>query len=155
MAIGYVTLEEANEYIATRYTSTSPERQAWDALSDADKQVRLQTSADSIDSMPYPGRKASTTQVGAFPRCPYNTVPIQIKYAQIENAIGVVDEAEQSNAVMYQRMRTFGVSSYSIDDLSETLIQGSSSGEYIVHGITSMKAQTLLKPFLGGAYNIE
>ena len=51
-------------------------------------------------------------------------------------------------------MRAFGVQSYSIDDLSETIVTGSSSGEYAIRGITSPKAQSLLAPFLGGAYRI-
>ena len=35
--IGYVTLEQANEYIATHYISTDNLRVTWEGLNNADK----------------------------------------------------------------------------------------------------------------------
>lgn len=154
MVIGYVTLEEANEYVATHFLLSSKERVAWESLPSDDKAVLLRISAEAIDSIPYPGRKTSATQAGAFPRWPSSEVPQEIKNAQVENAIAATDEQESEYAALYQRMRAFGVQSYSIDDLSETIVTGSSSGEYAIKGITSPKAQSLLAPFLGGAYRI-
>ena len=154
MVIGYVTLEEANDYVATHFTSTSTQRIAWEALSDEDKEVLLRVSAEAIDSIPYPGRKASATQTEAFPRWPQTEVPQAVKHAQVENALIATDEQESEYAAMYQRMRAFGVQSYEIDDLSETIVTGTSSGVYVSKGITSPKAQSLLAPFLGGAYRI-
>lgn len=156
---GYVTIAEADLYINTHYLSTDSIRINWNNLSDEDKEVVLTVSADAIDSLPWPGRKLDPNQERAFPRYPDADVPIFIHEALIENAATVTDSSSSDEALLYQRMWSYGISSYRIGNLSETVgTAGGNSGlnvTMIQNGIVSTKAQALLKPFLGGAYRIE
>ena len=156
---GYATVEQANKYVSKHYISTDPLRTSWNALSDEDKQVILNVSAEAINSLPYPGRKLDPTQENAFPRYPSLLVPTAIIAAQIENAISVSDSSSSEDAALYQRMWSFGIASYSIGNLSESVGNASGgaslSAQMLQNGIYSTKAQALLKPFMGGAYCIE
>lgn len=156
---GYATVEQADIYVAEHYISTDPLRIAWNALSQEDKQVILNVSAEAIDSLPYPGRKLDPTQSNAFPRYPSQQVPAAIIAAQIENAISVSDSSSSEDAALYQRMWSFGIASYRIGNLSESVGNASGgaslSAQMLQNGIVSTKAQALLKPFIGGAYCIE
>lgn len=156
---GYVTIAEADDYIRTHYLSNDPIRLSWMDLSDADKEVILTVSADAIDSLPWPGRKASPDQERAFPRYPDTKVPLPIIDALIENAAASNDSSSSEEALMYQRMWSFGISSYRIGNLSETVgTAGGNAGlnvTMVQNGIVSTKAQSLLKPLLGGAFRIE
>ena len=66
--IGYVTVEEANEYVKEHYMSTDPARIRWDALTDGDKAVLLRTSFEAIELLPFSGHKSYKDQTTAFPR---------------------------------------------------------------------------------------
>jgi hypothetical protein len=82
-------------------------------------------------------------------------VPDQIKEAQIANAIVLADESSQEDVAYYDRLRTFGVKSYHIGNLSEALntsADGSSASSY--NGIYSQEAMRLLSPWLGGGFKI-
>lgn len=157
--LGYATVEQADQYVSEHYISTDPLRIAWNALSQEDKQIILNVSAEAINSLPYPGRKYDPTQENAFPRYPSQQVPAAIFAAQIENAISVSDSSSSEDAALYQRMWSFGIASYKIGNLSESI--GSASGgatlsaQMLQNGIVSTKAQALIKPFMGGAYCIE
>lgn len=156
-AIGYVTLEQANTYIATHYISTDPLRVEWSKLSDADKSALLLKSFETIELLPFTGRKADPSQPNAFPRWPYQEVPNQILYAQIENALSLSDTSATDEAAHYGRLWQFGVNSYSIGDLSEHISEGawsSGSTSSAASGIVSIIATRLLKPFLVGNYRI-
>lgn len=156
---GYVTVQEADEYIRCHYLSTDRSRLAWEELEDADKEILLRNSAEAINSLPFTGRKMYPTQDNAFPRFPSNLVPEAVKAAQIENALTSSDESANEDAMLYQRMKAYGVSSYSIGNLSETMVSAASSGgvgiSLLSSGIVSTKAQSLLEQFLRGGYCIE
>ena len=77
--IGYVTLEQANEYVATHYISTDNLRVGWEMLTDEDKAALLLRSFETIELLPFAGRKAVPGQENAFPRFPETEVPNQIK----------------------------------------------------------------------------
>lgn len=155
----YATVEEADLYIKTHYLSNDEFRLNWEQLSEEDKQVLLNNSTDAINSLPWPGRKTYYDQENAFPRYPSEVVPDAIKFAQIENALSSADSATTEDASLYQKMWAYGISSYSIGNLSETI--GTASGkanarsQMAENGIISNKAQTLLAPYLRGGYNIE
>lgn len=156
-AIGYVTLEQANTYIATHYISTDPLRVAWGELDDADKAALLLKSFETIELLPFTGRKAEIGQPNAFPRWPSQEVPNQIISAQIENALSLSDTSATDEAAHYGRLWQFGVNSYSIGDLSEHISEGawsSGSTSSAASGIVSIVATRLLKPFLIGSYRI-
>ena len=154
----YITIEEANEYVETHYVSTDPLRLSWESLEDSDKQVYLNVSSEAIDNLPWPGRKACPDQEHAFPRYPQMEMPPVIKFAAVENALSLGDEDAQQDAATYQKMWSYGISSYSIGTLSETM--GTAGGnasaktEMASSGIISSKAQALLSRYMRGGYCI-
>ena len=153
--VGYVTLEEANAYVTDHFMSSNMARVAWESLSDANKMVLLRGSFRAIEMLAFRGRKTDKAQPSAFPRWPSTDVPQQIKEAQIANAVVLADESSQDDAAYYDRLRTFGVQSYRIGNLSETLnspAESSAASSY--HGIYSQEALRLLSPWLGGGFNI-
>lgn len=155
----YVTVEEATQYILQHYTSVDPIRIAWETLPDEDKQILLNRSADAINSLPLPGRKTYPDQENAFPRYPSTEVPEEVKAAQVENALVSSDEQQNEDAKLYQKMWAYGISSYRIGNLSESI--GTASGNagftttLLQSGVVSTKAQNLLSRFLGGGFCIE
>ena len=153
--IGYVTLEEANNYVINHFMDTNAVRVAWESLSDANKMVLLRNSYKAIEALPIRGRKACTIQPSAFPRYPSNEVPEQVKEAQIANAVILSNEESQEDAAYYDRLRTYGIKNYHIGNLSETLstpAESSSASSYI--GIYSQEAMRLLSPWLKGGFKI-
>lgn len=153
--IGYVTLAEANEYVSNYFMSSDVTRVAWESLDDADKMVLLRNSYQAIESLTFRGRKTCETQPGAFPRHPLSVVPAQVKIAQIDNAIILANNETQEDVQYYDKLRTYGVESYSVGNLSETL-NANSEGTTSSHvGIYSQKAMRLLNPWLRGGFNIS
>ena len=156
--IGYVTLEEANTYVATHYISTDALRVAWEGLESADKSALLLKSFETIEMLPFAGHKTDPAQLNAFPRCPSTEVPNQVKWAQIENALVAGDTSANEAAEHYGRLWQFGVQSYSIGNLSEHISEGawsSGSTNAVVSGLVSTVATRFLKPFLMGSYRIS
>lgn len=153
--IGYVSLEEADEYVAKHFMSTNTIRVSWESLNDADKEVLLRNSYQAIEALPVRGRKTCTTQPNAFPRYPSDVVPAQIKEAQIANAVVLADDSSQEDASYYDKLRTYGIKSYHIGNLSETMdapTESASASSYI--GIYSQEAMRLLSPWLKGGFKI-
>lgn len=64
----YCTLDEAEEYINTYYTSNSAERVKWATLSEEDKIISLLSSARALNNLRYKGQKKIKGQPLAFPR---------------------------------------------------------------------------------------
>lgn len=153
--IGYVTLQEADDYVRTHFTSMDTLRQSWEELTNEDRVILLTKSFQNIELLPFPGKKACPGQPNAFPRWPCKEVPNAIKWAQIENAVAKSDTSNEEDVKYYERLWTYGVQSYSIGNLSESV----SSGTYGLHGaqatgIVSANAERLLAPYLGGGYRI-
>ena len=153
--IGYVTLQEANAYVATHYLSNDTLRSSWEGLTDEDRTVLLTKSFQAIELLPFTGRKLTRDQSTAFPRWPCKEVPEAIKWAQIENAVAKSDASNEEDTKYYERLWMYGVESYSIGNLSER----TSSGSYGVRGaqatgVTSAIADRLLRPYLGGGYRM-
>lgn len=154
--LGYVTLDEADSYVSEHYMSTEAFRQGWEALEDADKAALLRRSFQAIELLPFTGHKTCVDQPFAFPRCPCTTVPDAIKFAQIEQALIGADSEADDDAKKYEKMWQWGVSSYTIGNLSERLSTGNyGAGILRTAGITSAAASRLLAPFLQGGYNIR
>ena len=153
--IGYVTLEEANEYIRTHYLVEDALRLSWEDLLVEDQIVLLTKSFQTIELLPFPGRKLKPDQSTVFPRWPCQEVPEAIKWAQIENALAKSDASNEEDTQYYEKLWTYGVESYSIGNLSEHV----STGTYGLKGaqatgVTSAIAERLLRPFLGGGYRM-
>lgn len=154
--MSYVDVSYADDYVDTHFLSTDPLRLGWEALLDEDKEVLLQRSFDSIEGLPFIGRKLDCKQSTAFPRYPYEEVPEAVKNAQVENAVSLSDSSTTEDAAFYQKLWQYGVESYSIGNLSEKTSSGTwgkSSGARL--GIVSARATQLLQPYLSGCYNIR
>lgn len=155
--VSYVTVDEADAYIVSHYSSTDALRLNWNALSVADKEVYLQKSYDAINQLPFRGRKTSKGQHGAFPRYPSTIVPDEVKGAQVENAVAMTDKEVEADETFYKKMWKYGVESYSIGNLSEKSSNGSwgvgsSSG---ADTLASTQASKLLQSWLTGGFDIE
>lgn len=148
--IGYVTLEAADDYVRGHFTSKDTLRLAWDSLSAEDREVLLRRSFESIESLPFAGRKACPSQPNAFPRWPNAEVPAAVIAAQVENAVAMADDSTVEDAEHYERLRQNGVESYSIGNLSENL-----GGAAQTNGILSTRATRLLQPFMYGGFSIR
>lgn len=154
--IGYVDVSYADLYVSTHFLSSDELRDAWEKLSVGDKEVLLLRSFEVIESLPYTGKKNSSTQETAFPRWPSTEVPNNIKAAQIENAIALSDVSNVEDAAFYEKLYQFGVESYTIGNLSEQIGSGSwGSGSNALQGIVSAKATRLLQPYLRGGFDIR
>lgn len=157
--VGYVTIEEANAYVASRYASVDADRLRWEGLSDDDKAVYLLRSVEAFEGLPFQGRKAVLTQTYAFPRYfgsrEYYTdfdalsIPDDVKNAQVENALALSDG--DTSSAQYEKMKLYGVTAYSISDFSETL-SGGGTGHL---GVTSSKASQMLQKYISGGYGIR
>lgn len=86
----YVTLAEADDYIKESYRSTDNLRVLWEALEDSDREILLQQSLYEIERLILVGCKTYRLQKLSFPRNGAIEVDSNIKYAQIENAIGIL-----------------------------------------------------------------
>ena len=155
--IGYVTLAQADEYVATHYISSDNLRTSWEALSDEDRSALLLRSFETMELLPFSGRKTDSEQTYAFPRYPSQEVPTAVMHAQIENALSSADTSTAEEAAHYGRLWQFGVQSYSIGNLTEHISEGawsSGSTNAAATGIISSVANRLLRPYLAGSYNI-
>lgn len=99
-ANSYVTLEEADEYVAGL---AGPSARAWERLDEDAKKRALLTATRRLDQEDYAGRKASNAQALKWPRVgvrdedgrtyPSDVVPEVVKNAQVELALGYGDGA--------------------------------------------------------------
>lgn len=124
----YVTLEEAEEMILKYKTSIDYDRDLWNALDDVDKEKFLLQSNEEIENVAVVGYKYFYDQILNFPRVKYyhqvqarygtipyppinidyNKVPFEIKRAQVENALGIIEkQMDRENVKIYDK----GVSS--------------------------------------------
>ena len=154
--IGYVDLAYADSYVASHFLSTDELRETWEGLDEMDKEVLLRRSFESLESLPFSGRKTDPNQPNAFPRCPYEEVPEAIKNAQVENAVSLSDSAASEDAAFYEKLWQYGVESYSIGNLSEKTSQGTwGRNATTTAGLVSAKAVQMLQPFVSGGYCIR
>ena len=154
--IGYVDLAYADSYVAAHFLSTDELRMTWEGLDEMDKEVLLRRSFESLESLPFSGRKTDPKQPNAFPRCPYEEVPEAIKNAQVENAVSLSDSAASEDAAFYEKLWQYGVESYSIGNLSEKTSQGTwGRNATTATGLVSAKAVQMLQPFVSGGYCIR
>lgn len=146
----YATVEQANNYIQTYYSSVDSLRISWEALKAGDQQVLLNRAEQFIDLLPLKGKALEPFK--AFPREPNREYSLeQAKVATIELAIQKLD-TEASDRITMQAQ---GVKSYKIGDLSETF--GTSFNELDYAGL-DLRSLSIVYPYLrdwlGGGYRI-
>ena len=165
----YVTIDEADAYIAECYLLADEQRKAWEAAG-GDKEVALRRACAALDSLTYQGVKFAFPQPLAFPRYfgenyamidgvlyapevdrypELREVPKAIKAAQIEEALEMVSPTV---ATENKDIRNNPVQSYSIGHLSETF-ETALAGS-LQSALASVRAQALIRPYIGGGYEV-
>ena len=113
----YVTVAEADEYFAQYYF---PLNTVWSGLGPDTKERLLLISCIELERLQFAGQKAENGQALAFPRRNAGGVPFAIKAAQIELASWIADTESRNKEDARSRLQAQGVTSFSIDDLSES-----------------------------------
>lgn len=102
--IGYVTLDEAKEFIKNRY----------EEVSDTELSKGLYKALDKIESLMIRDSGKSDKQELIFPRIDEEKVPDEIKKAQILEAYSIVKDLDDDNTSDIEK----GIASKSIGDMS-------------------------------------
>ena len=102
--IGYVTLDEAKEFIKNRY----------EEVSDTELSKGLYKALDKIESLMIRDSGKSDKQELIFPRINELKVPNEIKKAQILEAYSIVKDLDDDNISDIEK----GIASKSISDMS-------------------------------------
>lgn len=148
----YVTIDEATEYIDSRYSPKNILRVHWNVAPDEFKEQYLIQSLEEIEALPFIGRKTFYTNVLQFPRelsnAPWSIlhhplyrmnfadnskVPEQVKLAQIENALGIIKKSYRPDKAALIVLKLGVVPEYA-DEAGK---------------LSSERALRLLSPFLG------
>lgn len=146
----YATVEQANAYVASYYSSTNNIRIAWEALNEEDKQITLNRSEQLIDLLPFNGKPVDPKQVNAFPRYPNPELSLErVRIAAIELALQTNGDTETQDRL---NLRAQGVKSYKIGDLSETF-KDTNSEDYLIQFALDV-INPFLRNWLGGGYRI-
>lgn len=146
----YATIEQANAYVTSYYSSTDNIRIKWEALSGADKQVALNKAEQIIDSIPFKGRPVEPHQHKAFPRHPDKELSLEkAKDATIELAL---QRNGDSEAIERLKLQKQGVKSYKLGDLSETFKDGNNLDYDQAFAVQVIFP--FLKDWLSGGYEI-
>lgn len=104
MIIGYVSLNEAKEFIKNRY----------EEISEQDLSKCLYKALDKIESLCIRDSGKSDKQELIFPRIDEEKVPDEIKKAQILEAYSIVKDVDDDNINDIEK----GIASKSIGDMS-------------------------------------
>jgi len=167
----YLSLADANTYVGDNYISTSAEYVAWNALSDANKELLLKKACKKIDRQILQGIKTLPTQTLEFPRAIrtdyYNVnypqtqlrftadwvvetaVAPAVTYAQVEESISmlIIGSAANQRAELQRQ----GVKSFSLGNLSESYGSGKVSS---YPKLLSTEATDLIRHYLLGSVSI-
>ena len=102
--IGYVSLDEAKEFLKNRY----------EEVSEQELSKGLYKALDKIESLSIRDSGRSETQELIFPRINEKKVPDEIKKAQIIEAYSIVKDLDDDNTSDIEK----GIASKSISDMS-------------------------------------
>lgn len=108
MIIGYVSLDEAKEFIKNRY----------EEVSEQELSKGLYKALDKIESLMIRDNGKSDKQELIFPRINELKVPDEIKKAQILEAYSIVKDLDDDNTSDIEK----GIASKSISDMSITYV---------------------------------
>ena len=158
----YVTLDEANEYFASRLGSDY-----WDTLEDAQKEKALISATKKIDRLPFIGYKQDPYQPLQFPRFYYSTgcyynglliedIPQQVKDAVCEEALTTLQYIENNSEDVYNGALSGSYQSLKLGDASITY--GAKSAGTGASGnsgsLLSQNAAQLLQGLIKVGFNI-
>lgn len=159
--IGYVTVEEATEFIMNFYTETDPAYQRWMELTEKGKEIYLRKGFYQIERLPFIGCKKDPAQPTQFPRCFQEEVPVEVKYAQVAQAVGDSDESAAGDAAYRLNLQRQGVSSFTIGKLSEsyggdrnTSVSAGSAGAGLAGSFINAEAMVWIQQYIEGSFPI-
>ena len=153
----YVSLVDAETYIAANFSEENAQKIKWDGLTDSVKEAYLKRATIQIDNLLLRGTKVTTSQLLAFPRA-INTrlgvvvddsVPTNVISAQIEQAL-VIAYYDGDLVSERQKLAQDGVTQFSLGSLSETISLKSSKNTKL----KSEYAMELLRDYLLGGVPI-
>ena len=169
----YISLADADTYVAANYVSGDTKYTTWDDLSDGDKEIYLKNATKKLDRQILRGVKAVSTQTLEFPRALYTNyrredypnlnirldgdwvieteVAQRVKDAQVEEALQILIDGSTANDRI--KLQQQGVKSFKIGDLSESYGGGISS-TYNTTRLLSIEAKELLRYYVAGAVGI-
>ena len=138
MIIGYVSLDEAKEFIKNRY----------DEVSEQELSKGLYKALDKIESLMIRDSGKSDKQELIFPRINELKVPDEIKKAQILEAYSIVKDLDDDNTSDIEK----GIASKSISDMSITYATDGANkiGTTI---FASSQAKTILYKYVRKTYD--
>jgi len=153
----YITLVEAEAYLADYILPTDKQYVVWDDLADSVKEIHLRYACQSIEAVKFTGKRYEEDQALSFPRTySWGTpeeVPEAVKIAQAFEALELSSPGADSEKY---EARTGVVKSYSLKGLGgETfrdIVPGSSGMLSLC--IKSRRAQLQLSKLAGGGYDI-
>ena len=111
--IGYVSLDEAKEFLKNRY----------EEVSEQELSKGLYKALDKIESLSIRDSGRSETQELIFPRINEKKVPSEIKKAQMLEAYSIVKDVDDDNINDIEK----GIASKSISDMSISYNSNSSN----------------------------
>lgn len=136
--IGYVSLDEAKEFIKNRY----------EEVSEQELSKGLYKALDKIESLMIRDSGKSDKQELIFPRINENKVPDEIKKAQILEAYSIVKDLDDDNTSDIEK----GIASKSIGDMS--ISYNSNKNNQIGATIfASSQAKSILYKYVRKAYD--
>jgi hypothetical protein len=169
----YITLENADAYIDAMYHKYSPLRVVWSVLDAEEKDRYMFESMRELETMPvigtrtvigqklqFPRRKTELPVVPFFPFAFFiaagaEGIPDEVRGAQIENALGIIDKECSARAnIQFQSLQTLGAMKnvkYSKREVSDAVLGGLGEGtaDKKTRYLTSAKAERLMRGWLG------
>lgn len=145
----YVDVAAASGYLAGRlYTD------AWDNADETQRQTALIMATRAIDRLTLTGRPVDLEQPLAFPRkgrdWEQDGIPQGVQDATCEEALAILDRGNSER----RRMQADGLTSFQIGTLSEVYATGQSGRSLVPHGLISIEARELIRPFVAGSVRI-
>ena len=136
--IGYVSLDEAKEFLKNRY----------EEVSEQELSKGLYKALDKIESLSIRDSGRSETQELIFPRINEKEVPSEIKKAQILEAYSIAKDVDDENINDIEK----GITSKSIGDMSITYNPNASNSiGYIIFANT--QSRTILSKYVRKTYD--
>ena len=167
----YLTIADADTYVAANYVSTDTKYTTWDALSDANKEIYLKRATKKLDRQLIRGAKAVDTQTLQFPRAlklcgrryeqavygvdvngdrdwyVESAVQQNVIDAQVEESLSLVTQGATANK--RAELQAQGVKSFSLGNLSEDY--GNASTTQNKTQLLSVEAKELMRFYsIGG-----
>lgn len=148
----YITVEQADQYIASRYRASNAARQRWEGLKEEDKEVLLLEACSQIEQLPFQGKAAVIGQALAWPRLPFcyglpTEPPQAVLDAQAELALWLSDDEHQAELAKRRELQEQGVASFSLGDLSESYKPEQAPADWAMR---CLRVRALLQRYING-----